>query len=143
MVTFKSGQTIVLYFSINDSFVSLRMLQNFKATRRILENRQIKTLFRLLSSNDKEKIYLKTTENETKTKLTNTKDKTITLLTGYVKKFQSKDDDEETGEERKGPFKNYFAEEERDKNKIMKYEEFIDRNTRNKDRENFIVCWSI
>jgi hypothetical protein len=119
------------------------MLQNFKATRRILENRQIKTLFRLLSSNDKEKNYLKTTENETKTKLTNSKDKTITLLTGYMKKFKSKDDDEEAGEERKGPFKNYFEEEERDKNKIMKYEEFIDRNTRNKDRENFIVCWSI
>ena len=29
-----------------------------------------------------------------------------------MKKFKSKDDDEEAGEERKGPFKNYFEEEE-------------------------------
>ncbi len=40
---------------------------------------------------------------------------------------------------RKQPFKYYFDEEERDKNKIVFYEEFFDRNTRIKDRENFMV----
>ena len=114
------------------------MLQNLKATKRIFKNQQIITVFRLLSSNDKENSHLTKTENDTKDKILNTKDKTITLLTGYIKKFKSQDDDEKK-EERKGPFKNYYEDEERDKNKIMKYEEFIDRNTRNKDRQNFIV----
>ena len=40
---------------------------------------------------------------------------------------------------RKKPFKFYFDDEEREKNKIVFYEEFFDQNTRNKDRANFMV----
>lgn len=48
---------------------------------------------------------------------------------------------EEKYEERKGPFKNYFEDEERDKKSIMYYEDFIDRNTKDKNRENFMVSF--
>lgn len=124
------------------NFIYLRifkkMLQNLKATKKVIENRQLINILRFLNSTDKENSSLKKAENEIKSKALNVKDKTITILTGYMKKFKSKDDDEGK-EERKGPFKNYYEYEERDKNKIIKYEEFIDRNTRNKDRENFIV----
>jgi hypothetical protein len=39
----------------------------------------------------------------------------------------------------KTPFKYYFEDEERDKNKIIFYENFFDKNTQKKDRENFMV----
>lgn len=59
----------------------------------------------------------------------------------YVRKMQGEEDDEEENkkEERKGPFKNYFEEEERNKKTIMFYEEYFDKNTREKNRENFMV----
>ena len=40
---------------------------------------------------------------------------------------------------RKKPFKHYFDDEERDKNKIVFYEQFFDENTKRKDRDNFMV----
>jgi hypothetical protein len=42
-------------------------------------------------------------------------------------------------DERKGPFKNYFESEERDKKQIMYYEEYFDTATRKKDLDNFMV----
>lgn len=44
---------------------------------------------------------------------------------------------------RKKPFKHYFDEEERDKGKIVFYEEFFDQNTKLKDRDNFMVSQRI
>lgn len=41
---------------------------------------------------------------------------------------------------RKQPFKFYFDDEEREKSKIVFYEEFFDQNTIKKDRDNFMVC---
>lgn len=40
---------------------------------------------------------------------------------------------------RKKPFKFYFDDEEREKSKIVFYEEFFDQNTLRKDRDNFMV----
>jgi hypothetical protein len=51
---------------------------------------------------------------------------------------EKKDDD---GEERKGPFKNYYQDEERSKKSIQHYEEYFDKNCKKKDRENFMVLF--
>ena len=67
------------------------------------------------------------------------KEETKKTFLGFVDKLMNKK--EEKQEERKGPFKNYFEDEERDKKSIMYYEEFIERNTKKKDRENFMVTF--
>jgi hypothetical protein len=55
-----------------------------------------------------------------------------------VKKLTNNEEEEEY-EERKGPFKNYYEFEEREKKSIMFYEEFFEINTKQKNRENFMV----
>ncbi len=66
--------------------------------------------------------------NETKEKLKN-----------LLAKYGNYQREEKKEEERKGPFKNYFEDEERNKKSIMYYEDYFEKNTRRKDRENFIV----
>ena len=96
-------------------------------------------IFRWLSSKENEiNSIKKIDDNENKKQLTDDNDKKKPFFMGYIEKIKgSKENKQE--EERKGPFKNYYSYEERDKNKIMRYEEFIDRNTKKKDKENFIV----
>lgn len=53
--------------------------------------------------------------------------------------YDENDEDHRRANERKGPFKNYYEYDERDKKSIQRHEEFFDQTTRNKDRENFIV----
>jgi hypothetical protein len=59
------------------------------------------------------------------------------LLFPEIKSHEEKKEDE--GSKRKGPFKNYFEDEERDKNKIAHYEEFFDTAARGKTAQHFIV----
>lgn len=61
----------------------------------------------------------------------------------YVKKFSGDEDEQESGEERKGPFKNYYEDDERSKKSIMFYEDFFDKNAKEKNRDNFMVKFVI
>jgi hypothetical protein len=66
------------------------------------------------------------------------------LVQSMIKKATGKDkeeEDEEKGEKRKGPFKNYQETEERDKKQIMFYEEYFDKISKRKDRENFMASF--
>ncbi|CAF0705802.1 unnamed protein product [Brachionus calyciflorus] len=60
------------------------------------------------------------------------------ILQKYLRKIRPKDEEEKEEEERKGPFKNYFEDEERNKSAIVFYEEYFDKNTKQKDRDNFM-----
>lgn len=88
------------------------------------------------SSNDEVKLTVKKPESQTFR---------ITQIPGRIEKFVRKargeedDYDESKEEKRKGPFKNYYEYDERSKKTIMFYEEYFDKNTKEKDRENFMV----
>ena len=60
----------------------------------------------------------------------------------YEKKEETNQSDTQQPPFRK-PFKYYFDSEERDKTKIVYYEEFFDQNTKLKDRKNFMVIFLV
>lgn len=99
------------------------------------------TNWRLLSTKDETSKSLKKIDDENKkTDQTMPEKKAVEsewVLQKYLNKIRNKK--EEQQEERKGPFKNYFEYEEREKKSIMFYEDFIDRNCKEKNRENFMV----
>lgn len=62
------------------------------------------------------------------------------ILTRLIFAEEKKSNKEKNdGEQRKGPFKNYFESEERDKKQIMFYEEYFETTARKKDLDNFMV----
>lgn len=65
------------------------------------------------------------------------------ILDKYIKKARGEYDDNEEKEERKGPFKNYFEDDERNKKSIMFYEQYFEKNAKEKNRENFIVRYNL
>lgn len=82
-----------------------------------------------------------TKDQEEKVSLEKIDQKQEKLLQKYMKKVRFRGKEQEKEEERKGPFKNYFEDEERNKKSIMYYEEFFDKTTQQKDRENFMVIF--
>ena len=119
--------------------VILVMFRKFTSLKLFYAHPQNRNHFiRLLSTNDKEKSSIqKVVDTDQKDNIIDDAETKRPQILAFVDKFKKKEEKKE--EERKGPFKNYYTSEERDKNKIMRYEEFIDRNTAKKDKENFIV----
>ena len=67
----------------------------------------------------------------------------VTIL-GDKYKSKRQQAEDEAKNKRQGPFKYYFDQDERDKGKIMKNEQFFDDHCKFKDRENFMVsCYSL
>ena len=101
---------------------------------------------RLLTNNSNNKeiaqnenLPQKTTTSKKETPKSVTLKEIPVILDKYIKKARGEYDDNEEKEERKGPFKNYFEDDERNKKSIMFYEQYFEKNAKEKNRENFIV----
>lgn len=95
-------------------------------------------LLRLSKTSKFRSISSKSDQSENNEEKSIKKIERVEILQKYLKKLKF-EKEEEKEEERKGPFKNYFQDEERNKRSIMYYEEYFDKNTKKKDRENFMV----
>jgi hypothetical protein len=86
-----------------------------------------------LKANSNRLFSTESTENNTLKKVDDNKSNGAQI---YDKSPESKTKRRVT---RKQPFKYYFDDEEREKSKIMFYENFFDQNTKYRDRDNFMV----
>lgn len=90
-------------------------------------NLEVRLTRRLLGTND---TPLKKIEEKLE-------DLKVTILGDKFKSKRQRDQEEKN--KRQGPFKYYFDQDERDKGKIMKNEQFFDEHCKFKDRANFMV----